>query len=313
MADQLIPFPSATAADVPQVLAVAPVPAVDRPAPAPTYPIPDIEAMLVRSRAYAEALLAPTRLGGPTEFASMSQAERDAWACREARDAVREEMGYIGVDCARMLARGYPEEAVLGGWSFDTWPATTPARREALRLARLFALDHAAFVAETGRPGLALAGRTGRAKTGLLAAMGKPFCGEGFIPGTAESIFVTWRGLMRECYDAISRRPAALGATAAATAGGVGAVLRRYAEVEVLLIDDLGDPDAESSTPFTRQVMHEIIWPRYDRGRPTVITTNLGEQDLVAQFGAAAVSRLYGMAKWCVLDGDDERRARRTA
>ena len=310
MADQLIPFPSATAAGEAQSLAASPVPTVDQPPPAPAYPVPDLEAMLVRSRAFAEDLLAPTRLGGPTEFAAMSPAERDEWACREARDEVRESMGFIGVDCARMLARGYPEEAVLGDWTFDTWPATTPARREALRLARLFALDHAAFVVETGRPGMALAGETGRAKTSLTAAMGWPLCGRGFAAGTAESLFVTWRDLMRECHDAVGARVAV---TQGQMTPRVGDILKRYAGVDVLILDDLGEPGAGQARPFERQVLREIVWSRYDRRAPLVLTTNCDELDLKVQFGEAALSRLYGMAKWCVLDGDDERRARSTA
>lgn len=237
------------------------------------------------------------------DFTAMTPAERDEWARTEALAAVREG-GYIGVDYDRMLRRGYPREGVMGDWTLDTWPATTPARREALRMARLFAEDHAAFERETGRAGLALAGDTGRGKTGLAVGIGWHLTGRGFAHGTAESLFVTWRTLMRECYDAIGggQAPGAMVATA-----GVGGIIRRYAEAEVLMLDDLGDPGAERGTPFMRQVLAELVWPRYDRGLPTVITTNCKTADLQRLFGDAATSRLYGMAKWSVVDGADER------
>lgn len=239
------------------------------------------------------------------DFRAMTDPEHDEWARAEARAAVQDEIGYIGVDYHRMLHRGYPREGVLGDWTLDTWPATTPARSEALRLARLFADDHASFERETGRAGLALAGDTGRGKTGLAVGIGWILTGRGFAYSTFESLFVTWRDLMRQCYDAVGGGGLAGGALA--TSAGVGAIIRRYAEVEVLVLDDLGDPGAERGTPFARQVLAELVWPRYDRALPTVITTNCAADDLQRLFGDAATSRLYGMAKWAVIDGADER------
>lgn len=238
------------------------------------------------------------------DFAAMSPTEIDVWVLAEAREWAREDApGWLGIDYERMLARGYPREGVLGDWTFDTWPATTPARSEAMRLTRLFAADHAAFVAETGRRSLALAGETGRGKTGLAVSMGWVLSGRGFEYGTAESLFADWRQLVQVCFDAIGR-----GRDPRLTDAGVGDIVRRYSNAEVLVLDDVGTRGARM-IPFVRSFFEALIWARYDRGAPTVITTNLDEDDLAAQFGEPAVSRLIGMAKWAVLDGPDERRA----
>lgn len=218
-----------------------------------------------------------------------------------ARDHSRAARAAAGAlaDQERMIARGYPEQAVRGGWTLDTWAEDTPGRALALELALAFAADPFGFKEGRGRHGLGLAGRTGRGKTGLAVGIGW------LLEALAvDHAFTTWRGLMAACHAAVDR-PARSGAQHPS----VRAVVGRYADCGVLILDDLGDPDQEKQeSAFARQVLQEVLWPRYDRGAPTVVTTNCGDGAIARLFGEAAASRLFGMLAWRALDGPDLRR-----
>jgi len=247
-------------------------------------------------------------------LAAMSDAERDGWARAEALADVRANLpGWLGVDAERMLCHGYPRESVIEGWTFDTWVAGIASRAEAAAVARAFAANPHEFRVAHGATGIGIVGAVGRGKTSLATCIGWGLCGRGDAPGGAESLFVTWLNLLQQCYDAIGRRDLA-GAMVAREGSGVGRVLRRYADAEVLVLDDLGDPDQDRpEPPFVRKVMREVLWPRYDKCAPTVVTTNCRQEDLARLFGDAVASRLYAMLRWVVLGGDDMRRVRRAA
>lgn len=239
-----------------------------------------------------------------------------AQAGAEAEEMIRS-TGYVGLRADRLLRAGWPAEAV--DWTLATYPATTPARFEALTLARAIAADPAAFAAETGRAGIGFGGRPGRGKTGLAAAIGAALFAEG-----RDVRFVRWGALADEAFAALGKtrpaRPAANAAPpydvlgnpvpAAATSDGVSAVTARLAEVDVLILDDLGEAGASAQPDFLRRVLREVLWPRYERRAMTLVTTNLPTGELEAQFGEAAVSRLSGLLRWVALDGADERRGR---
>lgn len=212
-----------------------------------------------------------------------------AWAEAEALAMVRSE-GYIGLRADRLLRRGWPVEAV--DWSLATFPATTAARRRALDDAVSLATDPAAFEARTGRAGLGFGGNPGRGKTGLAAAIGAAL-----VEGGSDVTFARWGAVADEAFSAVGTRGA-----------GVADVTARLADAEVLILDDLGEAGATSQPEFLRRVVREIVWPRYERRAITLVTTNLPEAELAAQFGEATLSRLAGMLRWVALDGDDERR-----
>lgn len=220
----------------------------------------------------------------------------DAWAEAEAEAMIRAE-GYVGIRADRLLHAGWPVEAI--DWTLDTYPAATPARVEAVALARQLAADPAAFEAATGRAGLGLGGRPGRGKTGLAAAVGAAMIEDG-----RDVLFVRWGALADEAFAALGT--ARTGHTA--DRDGVSAVTARLAVVDVLIVDDLGEAGASSQPDFLRRVLREVVWPRYERRAITIVTTNLPASELEAQFGEAALSRLAGMLRWVALDGADERR-----
>lgn len=247
-------------------------------------------------------------------FAPMPPADADAaaiaaWADAEALAMMRSE-GYVGIRADRLLLRGVPAEAM--DWSLATFPATTTARHAALALARDLADDPDGFARRTGRAGFMLCGRPGRGKTGLAVSLAAALLDQGH-----DFAFVRWGALADECFAALGARrgpatvgPATFGSAKGADPGSdsVSTITGRYASVDVLVIDDLGEAGATSQPEFLRRVFREVLWPRYERRAITVVTTNLPQSELEAQFGEAAVSRLAGMLRWTVLDGDDERR-----
>jgi DNA replication protein DnaC len=62
---------------------------------------------------------------------------------------------------------------------------------------------------------------------------------------------------------------------------------RSEAAVPVLILDDLGK---EYATDYTTASFHEVIRTRYDRGLPTIITTNVPLGRWASAYGPAAAS-----------------------
>lgn len=238
---------------------------------------------------------------------AMTDAEREAWVVAEALAMVRD-TGYVGIEADRLLHRGWPLEAI--DWRLATFPAATPERRRAFELAQRLALDPVDFGIATGRTGLGLVGAPGRGKTGLACAIGAALDAAG-----CDVRFARWGGVMADAYAALGARRELRPANTGPSFGSeptrrLEDVTRRLADVEVLILDDLGEEDAGSAPDFARRVLREIVWPRYERRATTIVTTNLGPAEMEAQFGEAATSRLAGLLHWLVLDGPDERRAR---
>jgi len=229
------------------------------------------------------------------DLEAMTNAERDAWVAAETL-AMSRSLGYVGLEADRLLHRGWPPEAI--DWRLATFPATTSERRRALGLALALADGNGSYERDTGRAGLGLVGAPGRGKTGLACAIGAELDAAG-----RDVRFARWGNVMQDAH-------AALAARRGSTDARLEDVLRPLADVDALILDDLGEQDAGAAPDFARRVLREIVWPRYERRATTIVTTNLAEAAMVAQFGEAAVSRLYGLLRWIVLDGPDERRSR---
>lgn len=82
---------------------------------------------------------------------------------------------------------------------------------------------------------------------------------------------------------------------------------------ELLVIDDLGSLTRKNEQPETVieavRSIFEYRLEEYRRGKllPTIITTNLSKDELYAQFGERAVSRLRGLCACVTMDGADFR------
>lgn len=78
----------------------------------------------------------------------------------------------------------------------------------------------------------------------------------------------------------------------------------RFARADVLMLDDLG---AAKSSEWTEEINYRLINHRYERRRPTLMTTNVPPKNLVAVLGDRVASRLVEMAERVVLKGADRR------
>ena len=79
----------------------------------------------------------------------------------------------------------------------------------------------------------------------------------------------------------------------------------RLASADLLHIDDLG---AEHRTDWVLEQLYTILNARYEDERSTLVTSNLGREELAEQLGERIVSRLEGMCELLPFFGSDARR-----
>ena len=90
-------------------------------------------------------------------------------------------------------------------------------------------------------------------------------------------------------------------------AAAAGAKVKRYLDCDLLILDDLG---TEMNTAFTQSALYTIINQRLISGKQTIISTNLDETALAAQYSAQITSRLLGEYRWLHFLGSDIRQRR---
>ena len=83
----------------------------------------------------------------------------------------------------------------------------------------------------------------------------------------------------------------------------------RYYSADLLIIDDLG---TELSTPFSISCVYEIINARMIARKSTIISTNLGKDDLLKRYWDRITSRLFGEYQPVLFSGTDIRRQKIT-
>ncbi len=81
-------------------------------------------------------------------------------------------------------------------------------------------------------------------------------------------------------------------------------ILQRYESSKLLLVDDLG---AEKVTDWSRQVFYTLIDRRYRNVLPTILTSNLGLDEVAEKIDDRIASRIVGMGKVIFLRGTDWR------
>jgi DNA replication protein DnaC len=82
------------------------------------------------------------------------------------------------------------------------------------------------------------------------------------------------------------------------------AILDRYSNVRVLVLDDLG---TESTSDYSLATIYTLINSRYDSNNQTCITTNMTIQQLAKRIGDRCVSRISEMCRVVPVRGVDRR------
>lgn len=176
-------------------------------------------------------------------------------------------------------------------------PNDNPSIREAYEIAKRYSEDYPVF--EEGKPnGLLFMGSCGVGKTHLAVAI----LNEILFRKKRAVKFVDLNELFRE-----------IRATYAAGDFSEYEVLTPLAEVEILLIDELGCV----ASPWAQDTLLYLITQRYNHSLPTILTTNYldnplnNEPSLIERIGIRCRSRLYEMCKTVVMKGEDFRRRKK--
>jgi DNA replication protein DnaC len=79
----------------------------------------------------------------------------------------------------------------------------------------------------------------------------------------------------------------------------------KYTRASFLVLDDLG---AAKGSEWTEEINYRLINHRYEREKPTLITSNVPPKQLATAVGERVASRLAEMCDRVVLSGPDRRR-----
>ena len=80
--------------------------------------------------------------------------------------------------------------------------------------------------------------------------------------------------------------------------------IKMYENCSLLILDDLG---IEKSTEWTHELFYKIIDTRYSNQKPTIITTNLSDEELKIKLSERITSRIYEMCEGIKFTGKDYR------
>ena len=135
---------------------------------------------------------------------------------------------------------------------------------------------------------LLFSGNTGLGKTFLSACIARTVADQGYsvVYESAGKLFQTLEKARFEANDE-NRRAAA-----------------KYAECDLLIVDDLG---TELPGQFVTAALYSLINDRLLENKPTIISTNLSEEELVRRYNPQIASRLRGSYKRVAFVGDDIR------
>lgn len=145
--------------------------------------------------------------------------------------------------------------------------------------------------------GIYFEGTCGTGKTHLAAAIALSLLGKG-VPVICKTS-IDLLGDMKQAFDENSR-------------SNTAEILRAYKQADLLVIDDLGK---EQPTEWSIQTLYNILNDRYEDMRPTIITTNYSQRDLIGRYSlggdsstaTAIISRLRECSKVITMAWEDQR------
>ena len=214
--------------------------------------------------------------------------------CPLCRDTGRLEKGLCSCMKQMLIEAGYRSSglgALLKKQNFDNFSLRF-YDGEALKYAEC-ALSAAKDLAEsfekTGR-NLLFMGGTGLGKTHLSTAIAKRAIERGFdvVYETAQNVIADFEhDRFKSGYGETEQRSA------------------KYLECDLLIMDDLG---AELTNQFTVSALYNVINTRINLGKSMIISTNLGQKNLLERYDERITSRLFGEFDPFLFRGVDIRR-----
>lgn len=194
---------------------------------------------------------------------------------RAAEEARRKEQAAIQEKIGRLI-RDSGMKGRFQNRTFDRWTMTNENRRAAT-ICKRYANDFGIMLPTKGkngkteppakeRNGLFLIGGYGTGKTHLAAAIANQL-----IQSGTPVICMTMIDLLARIRETYDRNECNGGASE-------GQIMRLYAEVPLLIIDDLG---SEQPTEWGMTTIFSIVNARYEGYMPTIVTTNCGVDELV--------------------------------
>lgn len=164
-------------------------------------------------------------------------------------------------------------------------PATLENMKYILETARAYAENFTAGTTDS----LLLLGQTGLGKTHLSSAIAKRLIERGYDVRyeSAQNIFSAFEDeRFHSGYDRSAKET------------------DRYLECDLLIMDDLG---AEMKSQFSAACLYNIINTRINRGKATVVSTNLTQSEIRSRYSDRIASRFFGEFITLAFRGTDVR------
>lgn len=209
--------------------------------------------------------------------------------------------GYVGIkmcDCMRnaLVLAGFEssgisrllEKQTFDSFSLDYYKNDAKAYAN---MERVFAImkGYADDFSPERAQNLALFGGTGLGKTHLSSAVAREVIRKGF-----DVLYVTALDLIADFEtEQFGQRNIAR-----------GELTDKYFECDLLIVDDLG---TEVSNQFTVSVIYNLINIRINRKAPMILSTNLGQKELLNKYNDRVTSRIFGEFRPLLFLGADVR------
>jgi len=223
----------------------------------------------------------------------------DVHRCGLCRDTGVAQDGSV-CSCVRQLQRSLMAErleksANAAGRDFDSFeiarcaPQDRPLMKKNLAFCREYAQTFS-----LASENLLLIGDPGLGKTHLSIAIGFAVIDRGY-----DVLYAPFHRLFGRLEDARFGR----------SEEEYARVMREALQSELLILDDLG---SEMNSSFAAAVLYEIVNTRMVEGRPTIISTNLSENEMIERYRERIHSRLFGTYRKLPFFGEDQRLKRRS-
>jgi DNA replication protein DnaC len=139
-----------------------------------------------------------------------------------------------------------------------------------------------------GKKGLFLFGSFGVGKTGLLT----PILVKALAEGKS--------GLWIEFYDFTDTVQSSYARSADTTADDL---IRTAVEADVILLDDVGNPNGDRETPDRSKILYRVINGRHNAELPMLISSNLGPEEFANQLGTRTLDRIADSCRIVQMSG----------